>query len=62
MAAEGDPAFAETIIESAGIILPNSGDLSTCYDERGKLHSVSCLPISRNICWALSHSAGASDS
>ncbi|GAQ78711.1 Ubiquitin domain-containing protein [Klebsormidium nitens] len=35
VAAEGDPAFAETIIESAGIILPNGGDLSTCYDERG---------------------------
>ncbi|CAO2823491.1 unnamed protein product [Amaranthus hypochondriacus] len=33
-AAEGEPSMAQTIIESAGIIVQNP-DLTVCYDERG---------------------------
>ncbi|KAL5732162.1 hypothetical protein ACHQM5_004812 [Ranunculus cassubicifolius] len=34
VAAEAEIAFAQAIVESAGVIV-SSADLSTCYDERG---------------------------
>lgn len=33
-AAESDLKFAQTIVDSAGIVV-TSADMTTCYDERG---------------------------
>lgn len=37
-AAEAEINLAQLIVDSAGIIV-QSEDLSTCYDERGQLHT-----------------------
>lgn len=43
VASESEVALAQTIVESAGIIVSNA-DLTLCYDERGAtFQSCSCL-------------------
>ena len=39
-AAEADISLAQTIVDSAGVIVQNN-DLTTCYDERGQ--TFTCL-------------------
>ncbi|KAF7023615.1 hypothetical protein CFC21_036096 [Triticum aestivum] len=41
-AAEADLALAQTIVDSAGIIVSNS-DMTLCYDERGKIIIFPCI-------------------
>ncbi|KAF9590804.1 hypothetical protein IFM89_038396 [Coptis chinensis] len=47
-AAEADIAFAQAIVDSAGVIV-SSADLTTCYDERGAKYELPRYVLSEPI-------------
>ncbi|URD85378.1 ubiquitin domain-containing protein [Musa troglodytarum] len=47
-AAESDLNFAQTIVDSAGIVV-TSADMTTCYDERGAKYELPKFVLSEPI-------------